>query len=168
MGTPYLSYRHRGFRTLPEKKTCCSPRHVKNSQKQVVEAFITQTVKWCPHHSSWASQTSSQWIRLISHTQFPSQLNSLKAWNVCLYTLYRPQTQMLSAIIFLAKLSLLERWFGGRSMFWYLVRVVCLFVCLILQPTLYILDQEANKPLKPAKCSLFYEELDSSLNLEVK
>lgn len=144
MGTPYLSYRHRGFRTLPEKKTCRSPCHMKNSQKQVVEAFITQTVKWCPHHSSWASQTSSQWIRLISHTQFPSQLNSLKAWNVCLYTLYRPQTQMLSAIIFLAKLSLLERRFGGRSMFWYLVRVVCLFVWFCNQHSIYLTRRQTN------------------------
>lgn len=89
MWTSYLSSKHHWFRELPEKNVHQPLPHGKNHFLLSNELWRHHTVAWTSvlitdhaHHKNQANELS----RLISHTQFSSQLNSLKAWNCCLYT----------------------------------------------------------------------------------
>lgn len=74
---------------LYQRKACLSPCLVRSEP-------ILRSELWKQHAAlrkgvlarAWAPRNpASESVRIISHTQFPSQLHSLKAWDFCLYTI---------------------------------------------------------------------------------
>lgn len=168
MGTSYLSEKHHWFRSLPQKNLPQPLALEKNYSVLIKELWRHYTVAWNrvlftdpEHHQNQANELG----RLISHTQFSSQLNSLKAWNCCLYThininhKYKCSLQLY----FLLSFAYLKDYLEG---------VLCFRTCwgFFATNTLYAFPpgKQTSNPLKPANGRPLYEQQDSSLNMEVK